>query len=674
MKKTILFILFSLLITTIHSQTPSWQWIKSGGSGGYSSSGFKESCKYVKTDNFGNIYGISLLYSSGIVIDTIQKSQGFGYDDFCVFSYRCNGDFRWARFFGCSMGYDYPGGIAVDGMGNVYVAGNVGVGSYGDGHFGDSIIPQTSTMSKSAFVAKIDSTGHTEWLNMPGPAFDNVGEYLLHVELDNQGNINVLTWFASNTIWNTFNVPERGHYIMKFNKDNGALMGITKLEFKLSNVSPIGRESLFFTIDNDNSIYLMSDVVDTVVVGTDTISTNYPSSPSIYKTLLVKFSPNGAKMWHTVVSGTIGSTLDNYKQIYGKPLIYGDYVYIGGQTQSYPGSTFFGTAIHNPIASQPTNYTKLISRFNKHNGNFISVINLKNNNNIFETPLSVRDDKIIAAGSGGQLIIMNQNDTLQPTPSNFRNYPFIVEMDTALSQFNWGIATIGKGETEIDAITVDNRGNIYVAGNMNDSIYNSFGVGTAPAAGGTDFFIAKIAGTNTNCGCVYAWPSAQVVSFSGNTLTVKGSASNQPDSLYWYWGDGDSSLYSAPGTDISHTYQGTGPYTVCLRAWNYCGIKDTCITGLYAGMASMQNKSQEISVYPNPANDVVYVEINSGNNIKFARIEIVDSYAKVWARKEINAMDKLHKIKVSNLPSGVYILNVYNNDNVYREKICVTGR
>ncbi|MCD4681627.1 MAG: hypothetical protein K8S00_14705, partial [Bacteroidales bacterium] len=407
MKKTLIITIISIIALTTSAQTPYWQWIKSGGSIG-SSSSWKESCADIGTDAHGNVYGISYIFNTGIVVDTIVKPQGFGYEDFCVFSYACDGSFRWVKFFGSCL-RDKVGGLAVDSEGNVYVSGSVATGMYGDGYFGDTIVPQsTDQRVEESAIIKLDSTGHTVWLNLPDLPFDyNIPKGIKDVELDNQGNLNVLVKILGATTWDSIPVPGKGWYIAKFDKDNGDLFELVQLQFKNN------YDYNFFSLDTDNNIYMMSEVADTIILGNDTIFYN----DTIYQFLLIKFSPFGNKIWHTEIEGEFNT--DNFKFIWGKPLIEGDYLYIGGQTQSFPGSNFFGVPIINPIAASPGKRTKIFARFNKNTGDFVSVINLQNRSNIFETPVTSYNNKIIASGVGGELVIMNQSDTIKPYTSQF---------------------------------------------------------------------------------------------------------------------------------------------------------------------------------------------------------------------------------------------------------------
>jgi hypothetical protein len=648
MKKILSITSIILIVLTASAQQPYWQWVKSGGSAGFSSNNWKESCVDMGTDAHGNVYGISYIFNTGIVVDTVQKPQGFGYEDFCVFSYTCDGSFRWVKFFGSCM-RDKVGGIAVDGEGNVYISGIVVTGMYGNGYFGDSIVPQsTDQRVEESAIVKLDSSGQVVWLNLPDLPFDYTYPKLIKdVELDNQGNLCVMVKLFGTTTWDSIAVPEKGWYIAKFDKDDGRLFELVPLQYKDK------YNYNFFSIDTDNSIYMMSAVADTIIMGNDTIF----DIDTVYQNLLIKFSPNGNKVWYTEIEGVPGT--DSYQSIWGKPLLYNNSLYIGGRTQSYSGSNFFGVPIINPVAYQPPNYTKVIACFNKYTGDFVSVINLQNKNNIFETPLTSYNNRIIAAGDAAEFIIINQSDTIKPhTPPMNSTYPFIVEIDTALTHFNWGIATEAVGIPSVEVITTDNNGNIYLGGSMEGSIFNSFGDETFPAAGGGDFMIAKVALTNNNCGCAYAVPQAQLISFVNDVLTVKGNVTNTADSLVWYWGDGSSTVYTTPGTNITHTYQSPGTYTIYLRAWNICGMKEDSLVNLTSGINTLNRNGFSMTYYPNPFTQTLTIEFSG--NLGNAELHLYGLMGKDILTQQLNGLS--NTINTSQINNGIYIMKVVSGD------------
>jgi hypothetical protein len=101
-----------------------------------------------------------------------------------------------------------------------------------------------------------------------------------------------------------------------------------------------------------------------------------------------------------------------YQVVKGKPVIYNDYIYIAGETQSHPNSNFLGVPVSNPIAYGAFLSTKVIARFNKHTGAFVGATNFWHNNVISTPSLLAFNHKIYAAMGGGRLVIFNQTDTL----------------------------------------------------------------------------------------------------------------------------------------------------------------------------------------------------------------------------------------------------------------------
>ncbi|RLD68201.1 MAG: hypothetical protein DRI84_00310 [Bacteroidetes bacterium] len=659
--KQILIILIVILNYSLIAQTPSWQWINVGGSNtNPTGNGMFTRTKQIGTDANGNIYGISSVSSAGIAIDTLQAVNGFGYDDFVVFSYTCEGKFRWMQQFG-SYTYDGPGGIIVSPNGDVYVSGGVMVNYWGDAHFADSIIPATNNMYKGYFMAKLDSSGHLTHLNLPGPPGPTIGAAPMRLEADKDGNPVVLTWFSDSATWNGHHINGRGHYLVKFDK-NCNLTDIVELDFKLNN-GVSNYEWMEFTIDKDNSVYLYSSVPDTVFIGNDTLGINpniqYHGIEFIAKINYI----NGQIVWHTDVIGH--GVTDSAKFISGKPGLSGSKVFLEGITLSYNGSNFFGVPINNPIANDPWIRTKIFTSFDKNTGSFINATNLKSNENIVHAPIAIQNNSLVAGGpSQSGLIIMNINDTIKPNYNGPHNmgYPFVVSMDTSLTHFNWGIATktvLPNTGLTPSYLHVDHNNNILLGGGLTGPIVNSYGDTTNLVASAENFCIAKIALTNDSCGCAVSVPSIAVVSSSGNTLIVKGSATNQADSLYIFWGDGDSTLYNTPNTDISHTYSNTGPWNVCLIAYGFCGIEDTCMNNLYSGIYPTENTIElMMNVYPNPFNDRLNIELTK--SINNGEIYIFDMlgkqvYYNQFSGKQIN-------INTSELRKGFYFIKLSSSE------------
>jgi hypothetical protein len=477
----------------------------------------------------------------------------------------------------------------------------------------------------------------------------------LQVESDNQGNLCVLIRFLGAHTWNGFTVPQKGFYVVKFSKTDGQLTGITKLEMDAEfNGSST---YTFFSIDSDNNYYISTIVNDQpLFIGGDTVVGN--STQLFATSVLCSFSNNGNYLWYTEVGGTVNSTTNHYKRLVGKPLIIGDYVYNTGVIQQQPGANLFGVPIVNDIIIAPHANTVYIASFHKNTGAFVSVKNLQSNYSPHFIALAKNNNSIVASGLGS-LVILNQNDTIKPIPSSsYGSYPFVVEIDTALTQFNWSVATPSKGGTKPHTMTVDLNGNIYIGGTYTDSLYNSFGQGIPAIGGNTDFFIAKVATTNTHCGCTPADPKPQMISLFEKVLTVQGTTTIGADSLEWFWGDGTSTPYLQPGTTVSHTYQQGGNYTVCLRAWNICGVSDSCFQVLNVGVNALVIQNPELVIYPNPCNDALNIELPE--NMTEAQIALYDLVGKHVLNMNVtgNNQPQTLTLDTSTLEPGIYVIHL----------------
>lgn len=661
MKRILLLLLMIYSLGSV-GQAPLWQWIKINGSyGSINTNGFRESTRQIGSDAFGNLYGVSFISSFGRFVDTLYEPNGMGYDDFCVFSYRCDGTFRWVKFFG-SNNDDRPCGIVVSPTGDVFVTGGVVVGPFGNAHFGDSIVYQNSTYSKFSFIAKLDSIGNTQWLNLPGPNFNFDQHHFVATEFDASGQPVVLVWFGVSAQWNGFTMSQPGHYLLTFDSQTGMLIKANRLGFIYPD--PMLR-NIKVSFDHENNLYAAWQIAGDCILGNDTVF--FPNTTGASSSLLVKFDSTGQKIWHQVVGGvsSLAPNPNPYQLITGKPVVYNDNIYIAGETQSHPNSNFLGVAIYNPIAYSGTLYSKVIAKFNKTSGAFGGAKNFWHNNYISNPLVFVYNDQIYMAGGGGRLTILNQTDTLLPFTNDSRAHPFIVQIDTGLTHFNWGIGTkilTGNTMAEMTACTIDNNGNIILGGSISGSVVNSFGDTSLIIGGDTDFFVAKIATNNSNCGCKPADPKPQMVSLFNKVLTVNGNTTIGADSLAWFWGDGTSTSYAQPGATVSHTYQQGGNYTVCLRAWNICGVSDSCFQVLNVGVNELVIQNPELVIYPNPFKEALNIELPE--NMSDAQITLYDLVGEQVLDMNLpgNNHPKTVVLDSSTLEPGIYVIHLVSRD------------
>jgi PKD repeat protein len=648
-KQIILSIFFMLSYQILLAQTPQWQWVKGGGSQSNSTNqGLIENSKWIGIDARSNIYSMSSVFDYGIKIDTSEKTLGFGYDDFAVFSYRCDGSLRWVRYFGNSSN-DIPSGLFTDVDGNSFVAGWVVGNQYNlINHYGDSTRVQSGdTLIPAGIIAKLDSNGHTVWISF-GALSPTAGYDMVGVQPDNQGNICLLAHFTGAMNWGAFVIPSKGYYVLKFNKNNGVIIGVTKLDYR-NGTGHNAVLSFNFSMDSDNSYYVTDYIYhsDSIIVGNTIIRCE---NDSVYKYSLTKFNANGSVAWYKILGGNNFTCTRN--SISGKAVIKGDYVYMIGSSQN--NVSFYGTIVTNPY--QLYYYlveTPLIARFRKDNGNFVSLKNIYNTGvSSFQTLVAATNEIVIAGSYGGNYkVIFNQNDTLKPLTTSNRAFPFLLGIDTALSYFNWGIATkTNEAYSRVQDMIVDNAGNIFAGGFFGDSLYNSFGSGIRSQGGANDFFIAKISTTN-NCNCSLSQPYPSLVSITNKIVTVKGNATIPQDSLYWFWGDGSKTKYINQNTNVSHTYSNVGNYTVCLKTYNYCGTKDSCMAVNIVGVNEQELKY--LNVYPNPVSNSLSLENPYQCSMQ---LKIYNITGKLLFN---NTYDKdTTTIDISNLEAGIYFIEI----------------
>ena len=663
-------LLFVLLISnTIYSQTnPQFQWVRTGGSSGNLSSNWHdESIRNIGTDDNGNVYTLSMHSSSGVRIDSLYFT-GFGWDDFSVFSYDCQGNFRWVRRFGNVL-YDGAEDIIVDKNGNSYITGGVWVSGSGDANFGDTVIPANSTFNKANFLIKLDSLGNTQWLSLPGP--DNVTGFVNHrfseIEFGGNGNPYVFAYFSDSCTYEGFVLPNAGNFVLEFDKETGALLEIINLRTKILAPNP-GPYSKWCTMDEDDNIFLLYNVpLVGMLIGNDTLMWE-PGVNGEY--VILSYDLDGNLQWkRRIYQGVDGDTANISIDIRCKPSIDDKYLYIAGSAQNYPGCNFLGFPIENPIADGWSLYTRFYARFNKFTGELDKVLNLWHHVNIMSSEITTKNGRVYGAAQGGSMVILNGTDTIFPsllTSPTGDQFPFVVEIDSSFTHFKWGKATIAQGPSRVQSIHADKNGAVYVGGFTNGSVSDSYG-NVHPGVGSQGYYLAKVALDN-DCECKGAMPTAQFLSFQNNELIVSGSLGHWADSMYWHWGDGDSSLYPIPGTSISHTYTTSGPHTVCLRAWNHCGMSESCLENLLS--LAKTPASRALKLYPNPFHTELTIETTP--EFLSGQLKIYSIHGQLLHQQTIEQTG--FSIPTQSFPSGVYYLQIISKEGKqHYRKIVKTG-
>jgi len=92
-----------------------------------------------------------------------------------------------------------------------------------------------------------------------------------------------------------------------------------------------------------------------------------------------------------------------------------------------------------------------------------------------------------------------------------------------------------------------------------------------------------------------------------------------------------------------------------------------CNVSPITGIKNISGTKSRIKVYPNPAENVVYIE---SNNLLNARIDIMNiSGATVISKESINS--NIEQIDVSGLSRGMYFIRITNSDNSVTQKLMI---
>lgn len=166
---------------------------------------------------------------------------------------------------------------------------------------------------------------------------------------------------------------------------------------------------------------------------------------------------------------------------------------------------------------------------------------------------------------------------------------------------------------------------------------------------------------DTLCQDIYMCPppaSGFGYTITGSTVTFADSATGNPTSYTWYFGNGDSSNLSSP----TYTYTASGSYTVCQVATNSCGDDSTCVT-ISVAVGIEEEVFGDLKLFPNPTSGQFRI---SGEG-KFAdgmTVSLVNSLGQTV--KRIGTRPSAGKfdidIPVSDLSSGIYFVALRAGD------------
>ncbi|HXU28342.1 MAG TPA: T9SS type A sorting domain-containing protein [Bacteroidia bacterium] len=294
-------------------------------------------------------------------------------------------------------------------------------------------------------------------------------------------------------------------------------------------------------------------------------------------------------------------------------------------------------------------YTKLIDSLLSHHKYLVSAyVSLGNNCNyatkmgVLFTDTSTYDSVYI--NNNSYLIIANAQVTSNYLLGDTINWMLV--QDTFVSQGGEKYVTIGNFNTTINSDTV--RVYSMGSGTNNDIAYYYIdGVSVYDVTGGA---------------CNNYWDAGfDKYILAGDSICL--GAMNTDNSTYIWVNAAGGATYLSNNSDSrpwSKPTQ-TTTYYVTKTCPNNNVFYDT-VTVYVKHLADIKHNVNyaDINIYPNPANDKIYIETKK--NIDIALTDLLGN--EILRTKE-------NEIDVISLPNGIYFLQVKTNENVYSKKIII---
>jgi len=179
--------------------------------------------------------------------------------------------------------------------------------------------------------------------------------------------------------------------------------------------------------------------------------------------------------------------------------------------------------------------------------------------------------------------------------------------------------------------------------------------------------------TPTNChASFFMMPSDPTLQ---NWTIQNFSSGSGPLTYYWDFGDATSSTLANP----THTYATLGTYTVCLTVSSgtcsdtFCstaltdstqigfGMKKINTINMNVGLKKNSTEAYNIKYFPNPVDKELTLTFMK-NTPKEINLQVIDLFGKEFINERLTINSENYQLDLSNLNTGLYILQLKNNN------------
>ena len=463
-----LVLLLALLAPFSKTLAQGWLWSQSGGGAAASTT------QSIATDKWGNVY-VAGIFAGDTVVFGNTPVMNAGDQNIFLIKYGPSGNQIWVKRFG-GFYTDGVGGIALDTLGNIYMAGYFSSAFI---KFGSIILPnyyqsviEVGGNTSDAFVAKLDSGGNGVWAQRfggPGSEMATCITVGYHGEVAAAGN------FSSDTVvFGTNNILCTGAYDMfaiKYDASGNALWLVTA-------GGPNAEGASSIATDTSGNIYVAGNFTSpNLAFGGTTVHNSGSGTNDMF---LAKYRADAYPLWARAIGGTnddfatsLVSTANGNLFLAGtngSPQIE-----IG--TDTFYNTTGFGNMV---LASFNTAGNLLWAKAGAHNENIApQCITLDSTGNILMAGYFTS-----ANATFGTSLLSNQGST---------GYG-----DLFLSKFTqsgtpiWAANAGGLNDELANTVATNIHGDIFVGGYFTDQqMYFGLISDTSQNAGVNDMFISK---------------------------------------------------------------------------------------------------------------------------------------------------------------------------------------
>jgi hypothetical protein len=357
--------------------------------------------------------------------------------------------------------------VAVDGSGNVYVAGEF-TGSGAD--FGSTILNSAGGMD--GFVTKLNASGTFQWAKSWGTSAD---DYAPGVGVDSSGNVYALG-----------EVLGSAYSIHKYSSTGAAVW----TESIAANPQLVSAD---FAVNGSGNVFVGGNFEGTVDFDPSS-KTHYVSSGPAYSGFVLDLDTNGKFGWVSPFVGQgSGFSTGGYSGVMAVALDSSGNIDVGG---TYGNSVDFDPG--RGVTTLPTMGGGFIVQLNRSGGlNWARALESGDSSSSVSVYGLAADGagNVYATGKFSGSVDLDPNASNQTQTSAGGADVFVVKLDAA-GNFGWGTSFGGPGADIGFKIAVDTTGAVYIAGSYQQTVdFNPDPNGTPEdltSAGGNDMFVLQL--------------------------------------------------------------------------------------------------------------------------------------------------------------------------------------